>query len=64
MAVKKSYEELRSELDAILAELQREDLDVDMAVKHYERGLELVRSLEATLTTAENKIKELKATSK
>ena len=56
-----SYEELRAELDAIMAELVREDLDVDTALKHYQRGLELVNQLEQYLKTAENKVVEFKA---
>lgn len=59
-----SYQEMARELDDILLELQQEDLDVDQAVKQYERGLELVRQLETYLKTAENKVKELKATFK
>ena len=55
------YETLKAELDAIMLELQSEDLDVDKALKHYQRGLELVRTLEAYLKTAENKVRELKA---
>lgn len=56
-----SYEELKTELDGIMLELQREDLDVDQALKHYQRGLELVKALEDYLKTAENTVKELKA---
>ena len=56
-----TYEALKTELDTILAELQREDLDVDTALKHYQRGLELVRQLEKYLAKAENKVTELKA---
>lgn len=57
-----SYESLNSELEAIMQELQNEDLDIDLALKHYERGLELVKALENYLKNAENKINELKAT--
>jgi exodeoxyribonuclease VII small subunit len=45
----------------VLGELQRDDLGVDAALKHYQRGLELVQQLEAYLKTAENKVTELKA---
>ncbi|MDP9129321.1 MAG: exodeoxyribonuclease VII small subunit [Candidatus Binatota bacterium] len=55
-----NYQLLKSELDTVMAELQREDLDVDAALKHYQRGLELVRSLEQYLKTAENQVIELK----
>lgn len=57
----KNYEELKAELDAIMTELTREDLDVDTALKHYQRGLELVNQLEEYLKSAENKIVEMKA---
>jgi len=56
-----TYEALKTELDTILSELQREDLDVDTALKHYQRGLELVRQLEKYLAKAENQVTELKA---
>lgn len=56
-----SYEALSTELDAILAALQREDNNVDVAITQYQRGLELINELEAYLKTAENKITELKA---
>ena len=62
MTKKIDYQTLSAELDAIMAELQKDNLDVDDALKHYERGLELVKQLESYLTTAENKITELKAT--
>jgi exodeoxyribonuclease VII small subunit len=55
-----TYETLKTELDTIMAELQREDLDVDEALKHYQRGLELIRQLEQYLAKAENKVTELK----
>ena len=55
-----SYEQLKTELDTIMLELQRDDLDIDKALKHYERGLELVKQLEDYLQTAENTIHELK----
>ncbi len=56
-----TYEELNQELDDILADLQRDDIDVDSALKQYERGLELVQQLEQHLKNAENTIIELKA---
>jgi exodeoxyribonuclease VII small subunit len=56
-----NYQTLNDELETIIAELQREDIDVDEALKHYERGLELVKQLQAYLKTAENKVVELKA---
>ena len=56
-----NYETLRAELDTIVDELQHEDLTVDKALAHSERGLELTQQLEKHLKTAENKRVELKA---
>ena len=56
-----SYQTLKAELDTVLSELQREDLDVDQALKHYQQGLELVKQLENYLQGAENQVKQLKA---
>ena len=57
----KSYQALKAELDALMLELSREDLDVDEALKSYEHGLQLVEQLEKHLKTAENKVRQLKA---
>ncbi len=59
-----SYQELKTELDDIMAELSREDLDIDKALEYYKRGITLVKQLETYLKTAENKIQELQATHK
>lgn len=56
------YQTLKAELDNVLQQLQRDDLDVDQALEHYQRGLELIEGLESYLKGAENKLKELKAT--
>jgi exodeoxyribonuclease VII small subunit len=56
-----NYQELKAELDSIMAKLQAEDLDVDEALKLYQRGLELVQELDSYLKTAENTVQELKA---
>jgi len=56
-----TYAELKLELDELLDTLQQDDISVDDALKHYERGMELVKQLEATLSDAENKITKLKA---
>jgi exodeoxyribonuclease VII small subunit len=56
-----NYETLKAELDAIMLTLSQEDLDVDKALECYERGLELVKTLETYLKTAENQVSELKA---
>lgn len=56
-----TYQALNEELDTILADLQRDDTDIDSALKQYERGLELIRQLEEHLKNAENTVVELKA---
>jgi len=56
-----TYQQLSDELETIMLELQREDLDIDAALVHYQRGLELIGQLETYLKTAENKVTELKA---
>lgn len=61
MSVKPNYEELKTELDAILSELQHSDIDVDQTLVKYRRGLELVKQLEAQLKDAENTINKLQA---
>lgn len=55
------YQALQSELDDILVELQRETSDVDLALKQYARGLAIIKQLEDYLKTAENTVRELKA---
>jgi exodeoxyribonuclease VII small subunit len=56
-----NYQVLNDELETILADLQRDDTDVDTAMKQYERGLELIQQLERHLKNAENTVVELKA---
>ena len=58
---KKSYQALSAELDEILAALQTPEVDIDEALKLYERGQKVIAELEAYLTTAENKVNQLKA---
>lgn len=55
------YQKLSEELDGILEHLQTADLDIDEAVKQYERGMQIVKELEAYLKAAENKVTKIKA---
>ena len=57
----KSYSQLNEELDNVLVTLQSGNLDIDEAVKFYERGNELIKQLETYLKEAENKITKVKA---
>ena len=61
MAKEFDYQALSIELDTLLQKLQTADLDIDDAVKHYERGMVIVKELENYLKTAENKVKKIKA---
>lgn len=58
---KQNYKQLSAELDQVMSQLEGGDVDIDDAVKCYERGLTIVRELEAHLRKAENKVVELKA---
>ena len=55
------YKMLNDELQALLVKLQGDDIDVEEAVKLYERGLEIIAQLEEYLKTAENRITKLQA---
>ena len=59
--VKQSYSEIKSKLDELLNDLQRDDIGVDEALKTYEQGMEMITMLETMLNEAENKITKLKA---
>ncbi len=56
----KSYQQLSTELDDIMAQLQTDDVDIEAAVKAYEQGMTIVTELEKQLKTAENKVKRIK----
>ena len=60
MAQKADYVALSQELDEILLTLQSGEVDVDEAMRCYERGLELLDLLEKHLKEAENKVIKLK----
>lgn len=62
MTVKKiDYQSLSMELDEILEKLQSAELNIDEAVKAYERGMTIAKELETYLKEAENKITKIKA---
>lgn len=58
--IKKSYSSLQADLDEILNELQSGELDIDEAVKKYERGMKIVAELETYLKSAKNKVTKVK----
>jgi exodeoxyribonuclease VII small subunit len=58
---KPTYQVLKAELEDLMTTLQSEELDIDEALRLYQRGLELVQQLGDYLKTAENTVRELKA---
>lgn len=58
---KTDYQALSTELDGILDKLQSSELDVDEAVKAYERGMDIAKELEAYLKDAQNKVTKVRA---
>ncbi|MDL2363360.1 MAG: exodeoxyribonuclease VII small subunit [Patescibacteria group bacterium] len=56
-----TYEQLNTELEKIVSELQQDTVDIDTAIEHYQRGLQLVKELEVYLENATNNVQELKA---
>jgi exodeoxyribonuclease VII small subunit len=55
------YAALSTELDTILDHLESPDIDIDEAMKQYERGMDILKQLEAHLKTAENKVEKIQA---
>jgi exodeoxyribonuclease VII small subunit len=45
------------ELEAIVASMEKGDLDLDPSLVAYQRGMELLKFCQDKLTTAENKIR-------
>lgn len=54
------YQTLQNELHTIIEALQSAEVDVDEAIKLYERGRVVLKELEAYLTRAENKVTTIK----
>jgi exodeoxyribonuclease VII small subunit len=62
MAKAKTYRELMEELETVMQALQEGDLDVDVAIEHYEKGMRLTKEIETYLTNAENSLTKLRTT--
>ena len=56
-----TYQELSHELDDILARMQSADMDIDEAIKLYERGTTIAAQLETQLKQAENTVQTIRA---
>jgi len=57
---KLNYQSLSLELDQILENLQSDKIDVDEALKQYQRGMDIVGQLQAYLKESENKVIKIK----
>lgn len=58
------YRKLSDELNQILDKIQERDIEVDEAIKLYERGTDITKQLEDFLKNAENKITSLEKSSR
>lgn len=54
-----SFEQAVSELESIVAAMERDDLPLEGALASYQRGIALLRQCQGTLNAAEQKIKML-----
>lgn len=54
-----SFEESLSELDSLVNQLENGDLDLEDALKKFERGISLARSSQLKLTEAEQRVQIL-----
>lgn len=58
-STKKSYTQLRSELEQVMAELQAETVDIDEAIVLHKKATALIDTLEKHLQTAKLTITKL-----
>ncbi|NSL54223.1 exodeoxyribonuclease VII small subunit [Uliginosibacterium aquaticum] len=54
-----SFEQALSELEGIVAAMERDDLPLENALASYQRGVKLLRHCQGTLAAAEQKIRIL-----
>jgi exodeoxyribonuclease VII small subunit len=55
-----NYSEAIAELEEITSYLESAEVDLDEAIKKFDRGSELANQIEKYLKTAENKIRSIK----
>ena len=53
------FESALKELEGIVATLEKGDLPLDAALKHFERGIALTRQCQSALKQAELKVEQL-----
>lgn len=61
MADKKTYQQLKSELDEVLSRLEAGELDIDEAVVLYQKGQKLTGELQKYLSGVKAKIDIIKS---
>ncbi len=54
------FKSLNDELDQILEDLEKPEIDVDKMIAKYARGVEIVKDLGMYLKESENKIRKVK----
>lgn len=57
-----NYHELQAELDTILQSFNDGEVDIESALKSYERATAIIGQLEEYLESAENTIRKIKST--
>jgi exodeoxyribonuclease VII small subunit len=62
MSDSKSYRVLNEELEEVIQKLQSEGLDMDDVILEYQKGINLVETMEKYLKSARNKITKVKPT--
>lgn len=53
------YQALNAELDKLVHDLQAGELNIDEALKAYERGVEIIEQLQSHLKVAENRVTKI-----
>lgn len=56
-----NFQQAFSELEALVQEFEKGELDLDESLKKFERGLELAVLCKERLAVIENKVKDIKA---
>lgn len=55
-----NFEQAYQELEKIVSEFESGEIDLDLGLKKFERGLELASELKKRLSEVENKVIEIK----
>lgn len=56
---KKTYRELKAELDTLMVWFERDDIDIEEALKKYQQAEKLISEIEALLSSAALTVKKL-----